>query len=397
MFAARTPPHLVTLALLTGLSVLTLNMFLPALPAMAEDFRASPQVMAWAVSGYMLASGLLQLVMGPLSDRFGRRPVMLAALALYGAASLGCLLAQEIGPFLICRALQAAVVAGAVLSAAAIRDCAPPDQAAARLGLVSAAMALAPMLGPMLGGLLTAMAGWRAAFGFYSVASLAALALVWMDMGETRTGRGRSVAAQRAAYRALLFAPAFWGYALCLTFSVGAFYIFLAGAPFVAQRQFGLSAAWIGVGLGSITGGYMVGSFVTSRVAARRGLGAMIQSGRIAALAGLSAGMLAVLVGLSHPLILFGSTIFVGLGNGLTLASANAGAMSVDPDSAGSAAGLAGALVVLGGAGLSAVTVAILDWQGGPLTLLALMWTSVLLSLLAGLYAQRAQGVTAAL
>lgn len=389
MFAARTPPHLATLALLTGLSVLTLNMFLPALPRMAADFGTSARVMGWAISGYMLASGLIQLVMGPLSDRLGRRPVMLGAMAVYALASTGCLLAREVEAFLLWRALQATVVAGTVLSAAAIRDLYPPEQAAGRLGTLAAAMALAPMLGPMAGGALTELAGWRAGFLFYTLAGAAALTLVWVDLGETRTGPRRSLAEQWAAYALLVRARIFWGFALCQAFSVGAFFVFLAGAPFVAVGTFGLSAAAIGAGLGSITGGYMLGSAITARLSARAGLGRMILAGRVAALAGLSLGMVAFTAGLSHPLLLFAATICVGFGNGLTLPSANSGVMSVNPQLAGSAAGLAGALVVLIGAGLSAAAVAVLERAGGPLPLQAMMLLCVLLSLAAALVALR--------
>lgn len=118
----RSPPRLITLTLLTALSALTLNMILPSLPSMARDLAARESVTALAVSGYMLASALFQLALGPISDRFGRRPVMLGALLLFIGASLGCMLAPSVAVLLVCRVLQAVMVAGTVVSSAAIRD-----------------------------------------------------------------------------------------------------------------------------------------------------------------------------------------------------------------------------------------------------------------------------------
>jgi DHA1 family bicyclomycin/chloramphenicol resistance-like MFS transporter len=111
---------------------------------------------------------------------------------------------------------------------------------------------------------------------------------------------------------------------MCTAMSVGTFYIFLAGAPFVAQAAFGLSTTWIGVGLGSITGGFMIGSTITARLAPRLGLAPVYLTGRSFALLGLCIGAALFLSGLSHPLILFAATICVGIGNGLTIANTNA-------------------------------------------------------------------------
>ena len=393
--ASRTPPRLPTLAGLTALSVLSLSLFLPALPVMAQDFGTSPRVMALAMSGYMVGSAVMQLILGPLSDRVGRRPVMLGALALYAIVSLGAYFAQDVTVFLMCRVLQAVVVAGTVLSQAVIRDIYPPEQAASRMGLVSAAMALAPMIGPMLGGALIDLAGWRSAFALYTGLGLLAFLVAWVDLGETLTRAKGHWRDQARAYVALLASRSFWGFAICMAFSVGTFFVFLSGVPFVAARQFGLSTMEIGLGLGSISGGFLLGSLVTARLAPVLGLARLILSGRIAALAGLSLGVGLFASGVMHPLALFGTTIFVGIGNGLTLANANAGAMSINPALAGSAAGLAGALSVLVGAVLSTATVALLEWQGGPVPLLLAMIATVLVSLWAAIAALRPRAATA--
>jgi DHA1 family bicyclomycin/chloramphenicol resistance-like MFS transporter len=386
---ARTPPHLGTMILLVGLVVLTLNMFLPALPRMAVDFGVSEATMGLAVSGYMVAAGVLQLILGPISDVFGRRPVILAAMAVYAVASLGTVLATDFTVFLVCRLVQALVVTGSIVGLAALRDMYATREAAGRMGTIAAAMAVAPMIGPAIGGMLDTVVGWRAIFALYAVIGAACLVLVWMDWGETRVQARRSPREQVAAYRALLGSGLFWAYSMCTTLSVGTFYIFLTGAPFVALATFGLSTTWIGVGLGSITGGFMVGSAVTSRLSPRLGLTPMILAGRGLALFGLCVGAGLFLLGLSHPLVLFAATICVGLGNGLTIPNTNAGMISVRPDLAGSAAGLSGALQLFGGALLTGLTLPWMAAGATPLRLLALMIAASTVALFLAVLAAR--------
>lgn len=142
---------------------------LPAVAATsAKTLAARESVTALAVSGYMLASALFQLGLGALSDRFGRRPAMLGALVIYVAASLGCMLAQDVAVLLTCCVLQAVIIAGAVVSSATNRDQHTAIDSAAKLSLIASAMAAAPMLGPMLGGLLDVTLGWRSVFALYA-------------------------------------------------------------------------------------------------------------------------------------------------------------------------------------------------------------------------------------
>jgi Bcr/CflA subfamily drug resistance transporter len=375
--------------LLVGLVALTLNMFLPALPAMALAFGVSEPVMGLAVSAYMVAAGLLQLLLGPISDLVGRRPVLLAALALYALASLGTVLATDFTVFLVCRLLQAMVLAGSILGLATLRDMYSTREAAAKMGIVAAAMAIAPMIGPTVGGVLDTFLGWRAIFVLYALIGAGCLALCWLDWGETRVQALRTPRAQLAAYGDLLGSGAYWAYALCTAFSVGTFYVFITGVPFVAVSTFGLSTTWIGVGIGSITGGFMIGSALTARLAAKLGLAPLILTGRAVALMGLGLGAAAFLGGAAHPVTLFAATICVGFGNGLTIANTNAGMISVRPDLAGSAAGLSGALQLFIGAGLTSITLLLISAGSTPLRLLSLMMVTALIALLAGVLATR--------
>ena len=383
----RPPPRLITLTLLTALSALTLNMILPSLPSMARDLAARESVTALTVSGYMLASALFQLCLGPVSDRFGRRPVMLGALLLFIGASLGCMLATSVAVLLACRVLQAVVVAGAVVSSAAIRDQHSAVDSAAKLSFIASAMAVAPMLGPMLGGVLDVTLGWRSVFALYAVLGGGLLLLAWTDMGETRAP---GLPAPRLAdWVALLRSGRYWAYVLCTASSVGAFYVFVTGVPYVGMAAWGLSPAEVGLGVGSITGGFVVGAAFSARQARRLGVGVLLVAGRVVAMLGMTLGLVVFAAGASHPLVLFGLTLFIGLGNGLTLPNSNAGALSVRPTLAGTAAGLSGALVMALGAVLSTLCALVVERSPTPLVLLTLLTGCVLLSLVAALVALR--------
>ncbi len=389
-YAATSPPGLPTLILLSGLSVLSLNMFVPSLANMAVDFRVSYALVSLSIGGYLGITAVLQLIIGPLSDRFGRRPVLLAALATFTLASLVCALTTDIRVFLAFRVLQGAVIAGWALSLAVIRDTAPPRKAASLMGYVSMAMAVGPMLGPLLGGGLDELFGWRASFAVFFILGLALLGLCWVDLGETNTRRSASFGKQFRAYPELLRARRFWGYALCMAFSTGAFYSFLAGAPLAAATMYDMSPAMLGVCIGSITAGFMLGSFLSGRFAGRYPLTTMMIAGRVVACSGLAAGLVLLLAGVVHVGLFFGATIFVGIGNGLTMPSSNAGALSVRPRLAGSAAGLSGALTVAGGAAVTAITSAVLTAANAAPALLGIMLLSSFTALAAALYVLRA-------
>lgn len=386
MRPAQSPPSMITLIFATALSVLSLNMFLPSLAHMATDLRADYALVNLSVAGYLAVSAVLQLILGPLSDRFGRRPVLLICMSVFAVASLGCVLADTIWTFLGFRLLQAVVVAGPVLSSASIRDRYPPNEAASRLGYVAMAMALAPMLGPMLGGALDMLFGWRAGFVFYTGAGVALLALLWADMGETNWAPSSTFAGQMREYPHLFRARRFWGYALCAAFSIGGFYSFITGAPLVAAAWFDLSPATLGLGIGIITGGFMVGNFVTGRIAAHTRLTTMILAGRIIASIGPLCGLLMFVGGFGSVWVFFGSAIFVGFGNGLTNANASVGVMSVRPQLAGSAAGLSGAMIVALGAIITTITGVTVSPENGPYLVLSMMAASSFLGLLAVLY-----------
>ncbi|WP_050527667.1 multidrug effflux MFS transporter [Pseudorhodobacter aquimaris] len=374
-----TAPHITTLVMLAGVAAMSLNVFLPSLPSMARHFGVEYTLMQLSLSLYLGATAFLQLFVGPISDRFGRRPVMLVATAVFTVASIGALLAPNFGVFLTCRMIQAAIATGFVLSRAAVRDMVPQDQAASMIGYVSMGMSLVPMISPIIGGLLDEVFGWQASFVMLTLSGMALFAVVWFDMGETATTRATSLTAQFRQYPALLTSQRFWGYCLAAAFSSGAFFAYLGGAPYVGTTFFHMDAATLGLCFGAPAVGYMAGNFLSGRYAVRFGINRMIIVGAVTTTSGMAVLALLTVLGLTGPLAFFGLMIFVGLGNGLLIPSANAGMLSVRPELAGSAAGLGGALMIGAGAVLSALAGWLLGPTTGPLPLVLLMlFTSVI-------------------
>ena len=384
--SASTPPRFITLVFLTAISVLSLNMFLPSLSNIARDFEVEYWIVNLSIAGYLAISAVLQIIMGPLSDRWGRRPILLAAMAIFAVASVGCWLSANIWMFLGFRMLQSAVIAGMALSRAVIRDMAPPQEAARMMGYVAMVMALAPMLGPVIGGLIDQAFGWRVTFFVFAALGVLVFVMAWVDLGETNKNTSETFLKQFQTYPELFGSGLFWGHVICQSCSVGAFYAFLAGAPLVGEVAFGLSPVQVGIGMGAITGGFVVGNFFTGRYALRYSLGSMMVAGRIVAVLGVAAGLLVMMLGYMHPVILFGSVVFIGVGNGLTLPASNSGAMSVKPELAGSASGLSGAAVVAAGAILTFGTGAVLNETSGAYVLMAILMAVNVLGLISAMY-----------
>ncbi|WP_296431952.1 MFS transporter, partial [Yoonia sp.] len=210
-----TPPHILTLVLITGMSALSMSIFLPSLATMTTYFNTEYAIMQIALSGYLAATAVLQVFIGPISDRYGRRVLVLGSLVVFVLATIGTLLATTVEVFLFFRILQAAVATSMALGRAIVRDIVPQDQAASMIGYVTMGMALVPMVGPMIGGALEQAFGWQATFVFLGLAGFATLALVFFDLGETVQGEGTSFRDQLSTYPELFRSPRFWGYVLC--------------------------------------------------------------------------------------------------------------------------------------------------------------------------------------
>ena len=382
-------PHIVTLIAIAGLSAMSMNVFLPSLPAMSAYFHADYRLMQLSVALYLFMAALGQIIIGPLSDQLGRRSVLLWSIVLFMLATLGCIFAPNVWVFLAFRMAQAAVVAGIVLSRAVVRDIAPTNQAASMIGYVTMGMSLVPMLAPVLGGALGQAFGWQSNFWLLFALGGAVLWLVWSDLGETFTSQSGSFRDQVRQYPELLTSHRFWGYCLAATFASGAFFAYLGGAPYIGDVVFDLPPARLGLYFGAPALGYLIGNFITGRVSMRLGMHRMLLTG--AAI---------LVVGLIPPLVLFGSTpgsaelffgfmAVIGLGNGMVLPNANAGMLGVRPQLAGTASGLGGAIMIGGGALVSGYTGTLLGPSSGPMPLLWVMFASAVLSMLSILWAIR--------
>ncbi|MCP5038838.1 MAG: multidrug effflux MFS transporter [Rhodobacteraceae bacterium] len=377
------PPHISTLIVLAGIGALSMNVFLPSLPKMTVYFHTDYRVMQLSVALYLGVSALVQIIVGPISDRYGRRPVMLWSIGLFALATIGCLLSTNILVFLFFRMCQAVIVSGLVLSRAAVRDMVPAAQAASMIGYVTMGMSLVPMVGPVIGGVLGETFGWQANFWLLLVLGAAVFALTWYDMGETATRREGGLKSQLAEYPLLLKSHRFWGYSLSAAFAAGSFFAYLGGAPFIGSEIFHLSDTRLGVYFGAPALGYLIGNFFSGRYSMRLGITRMILIGTIVPFVGLTISIMLFNAGLATAPVFFGFMSIVGLGNGLVMPNANAGMLSVRPRLAGSAAGLGGAMIIGGGAAISGFAGTLLKVETGAAPVLWLMLACSVLSILA--------------
>ncbi|SHG43533.1 multidrug effflux MFS transporter [Cognatishimia maritima] len=380
-FHRASPPHISTLILLAGLAALSMNIFLPSLPIMSEYFETDYRVMQLSVGAYLGCSAFLQLFIGPISDKLGRRPVLLWGLALFIVATLGCITAPNVEIFLVFRMAQAVIATAMVLSRAVIRDLYDDDRAASMIGYVTMGMSVVPMVGPAIGGFLQEIFGWTA--NFWMLVLLAALAywITWSDLGETKARSGKTLIGQFREYPELLVSPRFWGYTLTSALSSGIFFAYLGGAPFVGSEIYGLESKYLGLVISAPAVGYMAGNYLSGALSSRFGINRMVFTG--SCISG-SAPLLSLLLDISgrgSVLTFFGPMVLVGLGNGMVIPNATAGALSVRPHLAGTASGLSGALMIGIGAALSAFAGTLLSQETGATPLLVLMLVCGLLGI----------------
>jgi DHA1 family bicyclomycin/chloramphenicol resistance-like MFS transporter len=388
--------HIATLILMAGIGALSLNVFLPSLPTMAEHFGVEYALMQLSVSAYLATTALVQVAIGPFSDRYGRRPVMIGTVVIFTIASVGAIYAPNFTVFLIFRLLQTAIATGFVISRAVVRDMVPQDQAASIIGYVTMGMSIVPMMGPAVGGVLDEAFGWQASFWMLAGGGLLLFIMLYFDQGETFIKREGGFAAQVREYPKLLTSQRFWGYCLAAAFASGAFFAYLGGAPFVGTEVFAMEPAELGLYFGSPAIGYLIGNGLSGRYSVRVGVNRMVLIGALLTVAGMSTLMLLDLAGFSHPLVFFGFMICIGLGNGILLPNANAGMLSVRPALAGSAAGLGGAFMIGGGAALSVIAGFVLGPDTGARPLIILMLLTTIASTVCALWVMRRASVVEA-
>ena len=374
---------------MAGMAAMNMSAFLPSLPGMTEYFGTEYEVMQLSVSLYLAGTAILQLVIGPISDRFGRRMVTLWGICIFTVATVGCLLSPTVEIFLVFRMLQGVIAVGLVLSRAIVRDIHPQEKAASMIGYVTMGMALVPMVAPMIGGALDQAFGWHATFWMLLVMGLGVLALCWTDLGETAASDGMSFRQQLTEYPELLRSRRFWGYVFSAAFASGAFFAFLGGAPWVASNIYGLTPFQSGICFGAPAVGYALGNGISGRYSVRFGVNWMVKVGSVAAVIGLSIATLLAIAGFDSALVFFGFFTFVGVGNGMVIPNASSGMLSVRPRLAGTASGLGASIMIGGGAALSVLAGVVLELGYGSIPLLILMTVSLTLGLISILYVIR--------
>ncbi|WP_376095263.1 multidrug effflux MFS transporter [Roseomonas sp. CCTCC AB2023176] len=367
-----TPPALWLLVVMTGLGPFTMQIVVPVLPQMARDLGVSYGVAQLTLTLYLVGVALGQLLYGPLSDRFGRRPVLLWALALFILSSVLAALAPSAGWLVAARVAQAAgACSGMVLGRAIIRDVWPREEAASRLGYVILGMTVAPMLSPSMGAFLEAWLGWRVLMLACALAGIPVLFAAWRSLRETLAVPQPlpGIVGMAEAYGSLLRLESFRWIAFVGCVANAVFFCFLAGAPLVSDRM-GNAPADYAVGFLAISATFALGSWIAGRFSTRLGVARMLSLGLIVISVG--AAVMALVKGFVPAprewglTMLFGPMMIVAVGNGMSLPNSVAAAVSVRPERAGTASGLLGALQMGTGAALTVVTGALEEGTGVP-------------------------------
>lgn len=358
------PPRVMLLLLvaMTGVAPISLYMLVPALPTLAATFGGDISVAQMTVSLYMVGIACSQIIMGPLSDRFGRRPVLLAGLTLMVAASAACSFAETLPQLIAARFLQAlGGAAGMVVSRAIIRDLYSRDRISSMISLVIAVMMIAQMLSPLTGGLLETAFGWRAIFYVITAAALVIAVAIAVALPETRRDRVEA-GGFRGDVGSLLKSRAFIGYLACQVMASQIIFTFAGAGPYVVVTQMGRSSAEYGAWFATTGLAYLVGNLFCVRFAPRHSLEKLIWFGLALQIAGALLNLLWGVIGLNQaPAWLFGTQMIVMVANAFVMSNSAAGAISVRPEAAGTASGAMGFLQM----GLGSLFSQFGAWLGG--------------------------------
>jgi MFS transporter, DHA1 family, multidrug resistance protein len=340
------PAGTVLLTALVAIGSFSVSIYTPSMPALVEDFHTRPALVKLTLSLFLVGFALAQLVYGPLSDRFGRRPVLVGGLAVYVAGSVACAIAPSIEAMIAGRFLQAVgACAGPVLGRAVVRDVHGREGTARVLAWIGAATTLSPAIGPTLGGSIHVWLGWRANFVLLAIFGTALLATAWRLLGETNRQLDPvaiRVTAMAGNYRHLLTDRLYLGYALSGSCIYAGLYSWIAAAPFLFVERLGFPPDRYGALTIVTTGSYICGSVVAARLTHRAGLDRMILIGCCLAVAGAAAMSLFAFTAALSAIALIGPMMLFSFGMGLVLANAMAGGLLPFPRMAGAASALLG-------------------------------------------------------
>jgi len=360
--AATSRMMLLLLVAMTGVAPISLYLLVPALPVLASAFGRDISIAQMTVSLYMVGIACSQIIMGPLSDRYGRRPVLLAGLGLMVAASAACIFAESLPQLIAARFLQALGGAtGMVVSRAIIRDLYSRERISSMISLVIAVMMIAQMLSPLTGGLLETAFGWRSIFYVITAASLVISVAIGWALPETRRVRVAG-SGFRGDVGSLFTSRAFIGYMLCQVLASQIVFAFAGGGPYIVVMQMGRSSAEYGAWFATTAFAYLVGNLFCVRFAPHHQLDRLIWFGLALQFAGSLLNLLWGITGLNQaPSWLFGTQMLVMFANAFVMSNSAAGAISVRPEAAGTASGAMGFLQM----GLGSLVSQFGAWLGG--------------------------------
>ncbi|MBT3791306.1 MAG: multidrug effflux MFS transporter [Alphaproteobacteria bacterium] len=352
---------LTSLATVAGMST---NIYIPSLPALTEDLNTDRGTAQYTLSAYFAGIAFAQLIYGPLSDRYGRRPILQFGFALFVGATILCALAPTIETLIWARLAQASgACVGQVIMRAVVRDLFDRSETASMMASIILAIALAPAAAPVLGAIIHTAMGWRWSFVFIAFFGIVVMFLAWRFLPETLKPENRissGIGTMLAGYKILLTSPAFLGYSFCSMFIFAMMFAFQSNVPFIIIEQLGYSVMEFSL-LGMIPViGFIAGSFSAGRFTPRFGVDRMITIGMSITVAGMMFMLIVALVLPLSALSIFGSMTFVVLGMGMVFPNSSAAAVSVHPEIAGTSSALTGFLQ-MAGAGLAVSFVALLS------------------------------------
>jgi DHA1 family bicyclomycin/chloramphenicol resistance-like MFS transporter len=361
------------LAMLAGLGPLSVDMYLASLPSIGRLLDAPTSQVQLTISAYLAGFAVAQVFYGPLSDRHGRRPVLLAALGIYLLATVACALAFSIETLITARFVQAVGGSGAsVLARAVVRDMYEGTRVGRELARMAAIMALAPLVAPLIGGVLETAFGWRSNFVALFCFDAVAMVMVWLLLPETvrqRAPEPVSVGSILRSYRRFLADRGFVIHLGIATCCLAGLFAWISSAAFVLQDIYGLSALAFGLAFAVGSSGYMVGTTIASRFVMRWGSARTMGFGAIAmALSGLVMVLLLAFTPFDASGVIAAVALYT-IGMGLTLAQAQAGALLPYPDRAGAASSLLGFVTQTSSAVVGAILGHMLGASAWPLAM----------------------------
>jgi len=336
----------VLLTTLVALGPLSTDLYLPSLPTLARVFASDVASVQLTLSVFLAGFACGQIVYGPLSDRYGRRPVLLGGLLMFCVGTLGCVFAHSIDRLILARFVQAlGACAGPVIGRAVVRDLWGASESARVIAYMGGAMAIGPLLGPTLGGFLTVLFGWQSNFVLLLLVAVVQLAVVARVLGESNVHRdpeATTPARMLANFRRLLADRSYLGYLLTFSFSYSALFAFISASSFVLAGRHGLSPEVYGMCFGIVVAGYLIGSVASGRLVRRLGSDGLLARGAcLGAVAGVSMAVLEF-SGVHGVAAILAPMFFCTVATGLVMPNAIARALAPYPTMAGSASALMG-------------------------------------------------------